>query len=343
MNAEEALSLIHIAVVIPAYRAEKSLAAVLAGVPAWVRTVIVVEDGSDDRTLQVAKDCAIADSRIQVLTHESNRGVGGAMQTGYLRALEGSADVVVKMDSDGQMDPAFLPYLVLPLALGEADYTKGNRFLRPESLVQMPWPRLLGNAALSFITKLSSGYWTIMDPTNGYTAISREALLAINLGALDDGYFFESSLLSELGLARAVVRDVSMPSRYGEEESQLSVVSALMTFGPKHVARFGRRLITRYFVADFSAASLLIAAGLPLTLFGVIFGLSSWQAGAAIDRPATAGTVMLAAFTTAGGLYCLVQAMVYDILAAPQRPITIPRLGLHRSGEYLGDPASSIG
>jgi hypothetical protein len=178
------------------------------------------------------------------------------------------------------------------------------------------------------MTKLSTGYWNLLDPTNGYTAISREALAAIDLERVDDGYFFESSMLVELSLARAVCVDVAIPARYGGQESHLSVTRSVGEFTAKHLRAFGRRLWLRYVVLDFSAVSLLLAVGLPLALFGVAFGLRNWMHSSMYDVPATAGTVMVAAFTTAAGLFSLVQAMVYDIQSVPTVPITPPRLGL---------------
>jgi dolichol-phosphate mannosyltransferase len=172
MVVEQSLQSLHVAVVIPAYRAKAHLRGVVAGLPAWVRSIIIVDDASGDGTAELADEIADGDRRVTVLRRATNGGVGAAMKTGYLHALAEGAHVVVKMDSDDQMDPDYLAHLVLPLALGEADYAKGNRFLRPDALAHMPLARLVGNAALSFASKLSSGYWGIFDPTNGYTAIS---------------------------------------------------------------------------------------------------------------------------------------------------------------------------
>jgi dolichol-phosphate mannosyltransferase len=305
-NLAGALATLHVAVVVPAYQAESTISEVLAGIPGFVRSIVVVDDGSSDATAARVREAAEADSRVRLVVRERNGGVGAAMRTGYHEALGMDADIVVKMDSDGQMDPAELARLALPLALGQADYTKGNRFLRPDALRSMPPVRLAGNAALSFLSKLSSGYWNILDPTNGFTAISRDALATLDLDRVDDGFFFESSLLVELGLVRAVV------------------------FGPKHLRACMRRLLWRYLLTDFSAISLLLAASLPLMAFGALFGARAWMLSSLYGVPATAGTVMLAAFPAAGGLYCLMQAMVYDIMATPQRPLTPPRLALAR-------------
>lgn len=326
VSSHDFLEQLRVAVVIPAYRAESTLRDVVAAVPATVESIVVVCDGGRDRTADVASEIARDDPRVLVVVHPVNRGVGAATRTGYLRALEIGADIVVKMDADGQMDPAYLPHLVLPIALGLADYTKGNRFLRLDALQRMPLVRLLGNSVLSFMSKLSSGYWQVLDPTNGFTAISRDALSALDLSRIEERYFFESSMLIELGMIRAVVSDVPLPSRYGDESSQLSVAHSALTFAGKHVRYGFRRLAFRYLLSDFSPASLLILASLPLIVFGVAFGVHHWIRSAIDGVPATAGTVMVAAFSTAAGMYCLVQALVYDMLRVPQRPLTLPRL-----------------
>jgi len=333
---EALLQGVRVVVVVPAYKAEATIGTVLEEIPRWVARVVVVVDGSPDRTTAVVQEIAQRDRRIVTIVREVNGGVGAAVRDGYAHALLLGAEVVVKMDSDGQMDPAYLPNLVLPIALGQADYTKGNRFRRPDALAEMPAVRLIGNAVLSLLTKLSSGYWQLLDPTNGYTAISREALTTLDLRKLDARYFFESSMLIELGLARAVVADVAMPSRYRGEASHLSLGHSAFSFAYKHVRHVLRRLVYRYLLTDFSAVSLLLALSLPLVGIGVGFGLWSWMDSALRGVPATAGTVMLAAFPAAGGAYCLVQAMVYDIMSTPQRPLTLPRLGLLRPAELLG-------
>ncbi len=325
---EEALSRLHVAVVVPAFQAGGQVAATLAGIPAFVRTIIVVVDGATDDTARLVDEAAAVDPRVARVDHPVNRGVGAAMRTGYRRALDAGAEIVAKMDADGQMDPGCLAALVLPVALGRADYAKGNRFLHTREIRAMPPLRLAGNAALSLLSKLSSGYWNLLDPTNGYTAASREALLAVDLDQVDDGYFFESSMLTELSLARAVCADVAIPARYGDESSHLSVAKSVVEFAAKHARAFARRLWLRHVVLDFSPVALLLGIGVPLGLFGFVFGARHWAASSAAGVPATAGTVMVAAFTTAAGLFSVVQAMIYDLLSVPTVPLTPPRLGL---------------
>ena len=325
---EQALSTIPIAVVVPAYQAARWIGETLSTVPQFVRRIYVVVDGATDATGIVVSESASTDPRIVRIDHASNRGVGAAMRSGYVRALEDGAAIVAKMDADGQMDPAALASLLMPVALGRADYAKGNRFVHAREIRAMPPVRLVGNAALSLISKLSTGYWNILDPTNGYTAISREALSLIDLEQLDDGFFFESSMLTELSLIRAVAVDVAIPARYGSESSHLSVARSLFEFAAKNARAFLRRLWIRYVVLDFSAVSLLLAIGVPLAAFGIVFGVRSWILSSMHGVPATAGTVMVAAFTTASGLFGIVQAMIYDILSVPNSPMTPPRIGL---------------
>jgi len=337
---EEALSRIDIAVVVPAYQAERWIRHTLATIPAWVRRIVVVVDGATDGTGPAVAEAAATDPRIVRVEHAANCGVGAAMQSGYARALEDGADIIAKMDADGQMDPTALSSLVAPIALGRADYAKGNRFVHAREIRAMPPVRLLGNAALSLISKLSTGYWNLLDPTNGYTAISREALSAIDLDAVDAGFFFESSMLTELSLVRAVCVDVAIPARYGGESSHLSVARSIVEFAAKHARAFARRLWLRYLVLDFSAVSLLLAIGIPLATFGIVFGVRSWIRSSMAGVPATAGTVMVAAFTTAAGLFGIVQAMIYDVLSVPTAPLTPPRIGIEAPGRVQGVPSS---
>jgi len=325
---DDALAAIHIAVVVPAYQAERWIGETLAGIPAFVRRILVVVDGATDGTGRAVDEAASRDARIVRIDHGTNRGVGAAMRSGYVRALADGADIVAKMDADGQMDPAALCALLLPVALGRADYAKGNRFVHARAIRAMPPARLVGNAALSLLSKLSTGYWNLLDPTNGYTAISREALEAIDLAQLDDRFFFESSMLTELSLARAVCVDVAIPARYGGESSHLSVVRSVVEFAVKHARAFARRLWIRYIVLDFSAISLMLVVGLPLTIFGVVFGARHWILSSVEGVPATAGTVMVAAFTTGVGLFGIAQALIHDIRSVPALPLTPPRLGI---------------
>jgi len=310
-----------IAVVIPAYCAARTVGAVLDRIPDCVALVFVVDDGSPDATADVVLKRQARDGRIRLLRHAVNQGVGAAVLTGYRAALEERASAVVKIDSDGQMDPALVPLLVRPLLRGTADYVKANRFLHRRQLQTMPPLRRLGNLGLSFLTKLASGYWNIFDPTNGYTAIHGALLPLVCEAELAPRFFFETSLLLELSLLRAVVRDVAIPARYEGQPSHLSEWRALVEFPPRLLRGFVRRLWTQYFVRDFGLSSLFMLGGGALLAFGALFGGYHWLESlrTAIARPT--GTVMLAVLPVILGIQLLLQAAVLDVQGVPDRPL----------------------
>jgi dolichol-phosphate mannosyltransferase len=309
-----------IAVVIPCYRVRGAVLDVIRRIPAEVELILCVDDACPDRSGDLIEgECR--DPRVVVLRNPQNRGVGGAVMTGYRMALERQMDIVVKIDGDGQMDPGLLPLFVEPLVTGIADYTKGNRFYRPESIRSMPVVRLIGNAGLSFLTKASSGYWRIMDPTNGYTAIHVAALRLLPLEKIAERYFFESDLLFRLYNVRAVALDIPMDSVYEGETSSLSVKKVLVPFFIKNLRNMVKRSIYTYFIRDFNVASIMTLAGLPLFLFGVAFGVAAWVANASEGRPASAGTVMIAALPIIVGLQFLLTALSYDLSNQPQVPL----------------------
>ena len=203
-----------IAVVIPCYRASDRILGVLGAIGPECAAIFVVDDGCPEGTGKLVRD-RVTDPRVRVLSHDRNRGVGAAVMTGYRAALADGADIIVKMDGDGQMAPADLPALVAPILEGSSDYAKGNRFAELSGLPAMPVVRMIGNAALSFVTKFSSGYWDVFDPTNGYTAIHAEVVARLPLDRIAPRYFFESDMLFRLYTVRAVVCDVPMPALYG--------------------------------------------------------------------------------------------------------------------------------
>lgn len=306
-----------VAVVVPCYKVAAHLPAVLRAMPPLVDLVVVVDDGSPDDIAGAA--ASVGDTRVEVLRHDDNLGLGAAMITGYEHALGRGADIVVKMDGDGQMDHAHLPRLLRPIASGEADLTKGNRFLRRRHLGGMPVLRRLGNVALSFLTKIASGYWNVFDPTNGFVAVRRQLLEEIELSRLGPGYFFESSLLCEAYLAGAVAQDISIPSRYRGEQSSLSLGRTVATFPVWLVRAFVRRIAFQHFVRDFTPVALFLVSGVALTLFGSAFGLQNWLARAGTGEPTPTGTIVLALLPLVVGLQLILQAIVMDIGSVPAR------------------------
>jgi glycosyltransferase involved in cell wall biosynthesis len=309
-----------IAVVIPCHRVARHVLPLLARIGPEAQRIYVVDDacpeGSGDL---VARECT--DPRVVVVRNERNLGVGGAVLAGYRRALDDGMDVLVKLDGDGQMDPALLPAFVAPIVAGEADYAKGNRFHDLDLIGRMPRVRIVGNAALSFMTKLSTGYWDLFDPTNGYTAIHADVARRLDPAKLSARYFFESDLLFRLGTLRAVVVDVPMAPLYGDETSGLKVSRVLGEFAFKHARNFAKRVFYNYFLRDMSVASIELLLGVPLLLFGLVFGAANWWELAGTGRAAPAGTVMLAALPVIVGMQFVLAFLAYDIANVPRRPL----------------------
>ena len=309
-----------IAVVIPCCRVKHKIKGVIEKIGMQVQAIYVVDDCCPDRSGEFVR-AEVKDARVKVLTHEINQGVGGALVTGYKAALEDGCDIVVKLDGDGQMDPGLIPRFVEPIAAGIADYVKGNRFYALEFLTGMPPVRALGNSGLSFISKIASGYWDLMDPTNGYTAIYSEALRRIPLDKIDKRYFFESDMLFRLNIIRAVVQEVPMPAHYGDETSSLRISRTLLEFPWKYLNRFLKRIFYSYFLRDFNVCSLQLIAGLLLTAFGSAFGLWHWWLSYSKGVIATTGTVMVAALPVILGFQLLLAVSTYDVMNVPRRPL----------------------
>ena len=315
-----------IAVVIPAYHVEGEIEAVLRDLPDYLCHIVVVDDASPDNTSELVRAFASRDRRIVLVRHEQNQGVGGAMLTGFRKALELGAQVIVKIDGDHQMDPAHIPALVTPLLEGKADYAKGNRFRDFESLRHMPLVRRVGNLGLSFLTKAATGYWNCFDPTNGYFAIRAEMLAQLPLERIDHGYFFETSMLANLYLLDAFILDVPMPARYRGERSSMSIWRVLVEFPAKLLATLLRRLLLRYFLFDFSMVSVYLLTGIPLILFGLIFGSVKWIQYLKLGVPAPTGTVILPTLALILGIQILLSAIEIDMNAAPKTPRSQPLL-----------------
>jgi glycosyltransferase involved in cell wall biosynthesis len=282
--------------------------------------IIAVDDACPEKSGDLI-EARCEDPRVRVLRHEENQGVGGAVLTGYAATLELPADVVVKLDGDGQMNPDLISRLAAPLLSGRADYVKGNRFHRISDVSEMPAARLLGNAALSFLTKLSSGYWQLFDPTNGFTAIHRRLLVQLDMGKIAKRYFFESDMLYNLNQLRAVVHDMPMRASYGDEVSNLQPMQMIGPFMRGNLRNFLRRLLYSYFLRGFSVASLELFIGLPMLLFGAFFGAGRWFASTVSDVPATAGTVMLAALPLILGMQLVLSWLNFDIASEPKNAI----------------------
>jgi len=309
----------HIAVVIPSYKVTRHILDVLQGIGPEVQRIYVVDDACPDGSGDfVATHCT--DSRVVVLRNAENQGVGGAVMTGYRAAIEDGADVIVKVDGDGQMDPGLILNFVDPILAGEADYTKGNRFFDLEEIRAMPGLRLFGNAVLSFMTKFSSGYWDLFDPTNGYTAIHADVARHLPFKKISSRYFFETDMLFRLNILRAVVVDVPMDAKYSDEVSNLKISKIMGEFLVKHIRNFMKRIFYNYYLRDLSLASIELPLGLALLMSGTSFGLYHWLASAREDATTPAGTVMLAALPILMGVQLILAFLGYDIASVPRRP-----------------------
>ncbi|MCL1962391.1 MAG: glycosyltransferase family 2 protein [Desulfovibrionaceae bacterium] len=309
-----------IAVAIPCYKVTRHVLGVIEAIGPEVEAIYAVDDACPDGSGGLIEE-RCRDPRVRVLRHADNQGVGGAVVTAYKAALADGMDIVVKIDGDGQMNPALIGHFVRPIVRGKADYAKGNRFYRPESLRGMPLARLIGNAALSFINKLSTGYWPVMDPTNGYTAIHAAVLRRLPLDKLERRYFFESDMLYHLNIVRAVVHDVPMDAVYADEQSNLKVSRVLPEFLLKHARRFFKRYVYVYLLRDFNLGSVYSLFGALLCAAGLAFGLSRWVHGAVTGEPATSGTVMLAALPVLVGIQLLIAFLHHDVSHVPTEPL----------------------
>lgn len=307
-----------VAVVIPCFRVKRHILGVLSLIPEMVHRVYVVDDACPEATGSYVENSS-SDSRVVVLRHSTNQGVGGAVLTGYQAAIKDGYDVIVKVDGDGQMDPTLIPFFVNPIVNGEADYTKGNRFFDLEEIRSMPFIRIFGNAVLSFMTKFSSGYWNLFDPTNGYTAIHADAVRHLPLKKISKRYFFETDMLFRLNLIRAVVQDVALDAKYGDEVSNLKISKIIFEFLFKHIRNGSKRLFYSYYLRDLSVASFELPIGLLMLCFGLVFGSYQWISSSIDGVSTPAGTVMLAAMPLLMGVQLVLAFLAYDINSVPRK------------------------
>jgi dolichol-phosphate mannosyltransferase len=306
-----------IAVVIPAFRVGDTIKGVVLSIPDFVDYIVVVDDACPDLS---GKEAEKTDRRnLAVIYHERNQGVGGALVSGYRKAMELGCEIVIKIDGDGQMDPKHISNLISPLIHDEADYTKGNRFQDLRALKTMPKIRLFGYSALSFMVKLASGYWNIIDPTNGYTAIHRRVLDRLDLPKISRGYFFEADMLIHLNIINAVVKDVGISAKYADENSSLNIRKAVLQFPLKLLDGLIRRVFLKYFIYDFNMASVYILLGIPIFLVSVVWGMFEWIDSVVSGVPRTAGTIMLVALPIILSFQMLLQAINIDIYSVPRK------------------------
>lgn len=309
-----------IAVVIPSYKVTRHILDVIGRIGPEVARIYVVDDKCPDQSgAFVREHCR--DPRVVVLEHGENQGVGGAVMTGYAAAIADGMLVIVKVDGDGQMDPALIPTFAAPILHGEADYTKGNRFFDLEQIGSMPPMRLFGNTVLSLMTKLSSGYWHLFDPTNGYTAIHAEVARHLPFHKISRRYFFETDMLFRLNTLNAAVCDVPMAAVYADEESNLKISRIVTEFLAKHTRNFFKRLFYNYYLRNMSLASIELPLGLAMMIFGAVYGGTAWAAAREAGVATPAGTVMLSALPVLMGAQLVLAFLSYDIASVPRQAL----------------------
>lgn len=303
-----------IGVVVPAYNEERQIELVLGTMPDFVDGIIVVDDCSTDATLarSEAWKQRLGD-RLTVVRHERNVGVGGAITTGHRKALEQNLDVVVVMAGDGQMDPADLPAIIEPIVSGKADFSKGNRLFSGRAWQKTPHVRYLGNAFLSLLTKIASGYWHIADSQAGYTAISKRALASLDLDRLHPRYAYENSILIQLNIRNWRVQDVALEPRYGiGEKSSMKILKVIPDISWLLFRGFLDRMFEKYVIRDFhplvffySIGALLLVAGFALGILEIVLRVTNGQVSSA--------SVVLVALLMISGMQLLLFGMWFDM------------------------------
>ncbi len=310
-----------ITVVIPCYRVKQYVMEVIEKIGSEVDTIYCIDDACPENSGQFI-EATTKDPRVKVIYHNQNQGVGGAVITGYKAAIENDADIVIKIDGDGQMDPALIPKIIRPIVKQQADYTKGNRFYLADYLKEMPALRKAGNAFLSFMNKFSTGYWDIFDPTNGYTAISSPIIRELPLNKISKRYFFESDMLYHLSILKAVVKDIPIKSTYNGEISSLKIRKIVNEFLIRHFFNFIKRIIYNYYIRNFTLGSIELLLAILCIASGSIAGSIYWITSIQTGIISSSGTVMLSALPIIIGFQLLIAFFGEDISLIPKTPIS---------------------
>lgn len=310
-----------VAVVIPCYKVSESIEGVVESLPSDIWRIFCVNDCSPDGTRKALEKLAARNPRVRLIDRLENGGVGAAFMSGVSAALDEKAHVIVKIDGDGQMNGSFVTDFAAPILAGEADYVKGNRFYDVERVLGMPRARLIGNAGLSFLSKLSTGYWNLFDPTNGYIAIHAEVARLIPAGKVHPRYFFESDLLFRLSILRARIVELPLETVYGDETSGLNEWRCLLTFPFLHLRNFFKRIFYNYMLRNFSLGSITLPLGILMMVFGSIYGLIGWIQSYESQEPATAGTVMVSALPIIIGIQLMLNFLAQDVSSVPDRAV----------------------
>lgn len=304
--------------IVPAYGVADFVVQVVREALKFVDHVLVVDDGCPEESGKLASESFRKNGRVTVVFNEENLGVGGAMKTGFRWALERDFDVIVKIDGDGQMDPSFVPKLTEPIMSGKAEFSKGNRFGSPRSVRSMPFIRLIGNSGLSLLSKISTGYWSVSDPTNGFIAIRKETLEDIEFELLSDSYFFEMDLLFRLSISRARIHETYMASTYGTEKSNLGIFKVSLTFPFLLAQNAVKRVAYNYYIRDWTKGSIELPAGIALMVWGVLFGIGAFSEAQGKAESVTAGQAVAMAIGIILGFQLLLSFLSQDVQSEPR-------------------------
>jgi len=304
-----------ICAVVPAFNEEEHILQVINSMPLFVDYIIVIDDSSSDNTYKMAANSN--DPRVIPIKHEINQGVGGAIVTGHKKAMELGLDISVVMAGDAQMDPKYLPKLLDPLIDEGYHYSKGNRFMRKDSLKGMPKLRVIGNMFLTFLNKLSSGYWNIFDPQNGYTAIKLNVFEELDVEQLAKRYEFENSMLLHLNIGNFRVKDVPIPSLYGNEKSKIKLYKFIPKTSLFLLKGFLYRMYQKYTLRNFHPIVIFL-------FFGFLFFASGFLVGLVLfylymkNISISAGTTMLSVLPMILGLQLILTGIILDVYETPK-------------------------
>ena len=303
--------------VMPCYKNMEIAPSVAKDVLKFVDKLVCVDDFCPESTGKEIFN-TINSEKIDVIFHNQNKGLGGAMKSGFMHALKFDPEIIIKIDSDGQMNPFLIPRLIEPLLKGKAELSKGNRFTNPNFIKKMPYLRLIGNIGLGFITKLSTGYWELFDPTNGFIAIRSDVLKEISLEKIDDGFFFETDLLFRCALSNILISEISMEAVYAQEKSNLNPLKEFFRFSFKHLNIFFKRLAYQYFLLDFNPGSLSLFLGFLLGIVSLIIGTRSITHYDRLNLETPIGIQILFLATTLICNQLIISFFYYD---ASQKPL----------------------
>jgi len=303
--------------VIPCYKGGKKTINVINSALKYTDLIVLVDDNCPYNTGERVAKLFAKSNKVKVLHNRKNIGVGGSTIKGMKYLLKNNSTIIVKVDADGQINPQLIPRLIEPLIRREFDAAKGNRFSSLDHVLSMPFLRLIGNLGLSFLNKLSTGYWELFDPTNGLIAFTNEGLLKVRLDKVDNRYFFESDLLFQCSLQNICFTQLPMKSNYADEESSLKPLLEIFRFSKKHLKNFLKRIIYQYFLLDFNIGSFEILSSSALFLILTSLIIKTYLNGAFNNQLATPGEANLIALLAIITSQLVIGFLYYDSTQQP--------------------------